>query len=447
MSLLEISYKKHDQISLEKLAAFITACRLRKPRTPITNKFNTSDIKRILVIISESSLSYAGKNKRKGNYQVALKEYPLPEDIPIYLHSIREKTPKQHKIDQIAGEMMEEEDISMFLTEDLNSIYTEGLDHRLYTIPMIEKSAFYLRYGTPSILSQIATLKPLKVEKVENTSTNKEKPYCDVVMVNGKKMFMFKKRTKNCILAIDCEMVITDLGCELARISIVNKYKKAVYDQIIIPEGKVTDYISDITGISESTYDKKCTCTTCEDIAAKRLNIEDNEEGPAHSGCITYDAMLYDLSKIIGKNTILIGHSISHDLLAMNVFHKNIIDTSLLFNSKTHHRYKLKSLCSTYLNKEIQETEHSSIIDAEACIDLVSYLVRRRIPSLHYQKMKNLTVSTDYNSATSQKITHKGTPPIDYVYTNCLPEDIDANTVIICLERTKEEWTVRVSNT
>jgi DNA polymerase III epsilon subunit-like protein len=51
------------------------------------------------------------------------------------------------------------------------------------------------------------------------------------------------------ILALDCERIQTKKGERLARISIVNFYGNIVFDTLVKPWAKVTDYREWITGI------------------------------------------------------------------------------------------------------------------------------------------------------------------------------------------------------
>ena len=55
------------------------------------------------------------------------------------------------------------------------------------------------------------------------------------------------KETK--ISALDCERILTKKGDRLARISIVNFYGNVVFDTLVKPWAKVTDYREWITGI------------------------------------------------------------------------------------------------------------------------------------------------------------------------------------------------------
>lgn len=446
---LEISFKKQDQITLEKLAAFIKACRLRRNSSPITTTFNVSSMKRILVVVTNQEALRVETFCKKIKFKAILRERPLPEDLPIYMHATRGKTTKNKSVTEvISEETLREDTISNYLVKDLNTIYTDGLDHRIYTISTEDKHAFYRQYSTLETLAEISMLKPLKVTEVSmQTAEESEYAYYNVVRVNSREMVTYYKTTPHSILAIDCEMVITELGIELARISIVNEDKNVVYDQIIEPTSKVRDYLTNVSGISESMYKTKCTCTTCLSFSKNKIPEHNSEIKIEHSGSISYEVFLYDLSSIVGVNTILVGHSISHDLFSMNIFHKKLIDTSLLYNSKNHHRYKLKALCLAYLNREIQQSAHSSIVDAQACIDLLKYFQSSKKNSqLQYQKMKNISISTDYANVSS-RLLHKSTPPIDYIYTNESPPKISENTLIICLVKNQDDWHVLISNT
>eukprot|EP00494_Astrolonche_serrata_P002767 UN02773 len=54
--------------------------------------------------------------------------------------------------------------------------------------------------------------------------------------------------------SVDCEMVVTDReDSSLARISIT-EYNKVIIDKLVIPNGKVNNYLTHITGITRETY-------------------------------------------------------------------------------------------------------------------------------------------------------------------------------------------------
>lgn len=90
------------------------------------------------------------------------------------------------------------------------------------------------------------------------------------------------KETK--ILAIDCERIQTKKGDRLARISIVNFYGNVVFDTLVKPWAKVTDYREAITGIKP----------------------EDLKHAPS------YPKIAPILKKIL-DDKVVIGHSLTED--------------------------------------------------------------------------------------------------------------------------------------
>jgi RNA exonuclease 1 len=51
---------------------------------------------------------------------------------------------------------------------------------------------------------------------------------------------------KEKVFAIDCEMVLTDNGRELARIAVVDYWTdEIVYDELVKPRGEVLDYLTE----------------------------------------------------------------------------------------------------------------------------------------------------------------------------------------------------------
>lgn len=164
------------------------------------------------------------------------------------------------------------------------------------------------------------------------------------------------------VLALDCEMCETCDGLELTRISVVDQSLKCVYDSLVLPYNPIIDYKTQFSGI------------TAEMMADVTTRLEDVQEWLLHN--------------LIHPDTILVGHSLEHDLKCLKIMHRWVIDTSILYPvvSKTYlagfsRRYKgrrrlkakLSVLAKEYLGAAIQTglSGHDSSIDAATCMQLV----------------------------------------------------------------------------
>lgn len=63
------------------------------------------------------------------------------------------------------------------------------------------------------------------------------------------------------IYALDCEMVYTTFGVEVARLALVDAYGDKVLDLFVKPEYSVVDYITHITGLTEEIVAKRANHT------------------------------------------------------------------------------------------------------------------------------------------------------------------------------------------
>lgn len=147
------------------------------------------------------------------------------------------------------------------------------------------------------------------------------------------------------LLAVDCEMVMTTNGSQLARISIVGEDLAVLYDAFIRPGAPVTDYLTQYSGITEEI-------------------VQDAQE--------TIETLHSTLPSIVGRNTVLCGHSIENDLKAMKLVHSRVADTSVMYPHPAEpFKFSLKQLTNKFLNKNIQNGAHNSVEDATAAMQLV----------------------------------------------------------------------------
>ncbi|RKP27324.1 ribonuclease H-like domain-containing protein [Syncephalis pseudoplumigaleata] len=162
------------------------------------------------------------------------------------------------------------------------------------------------------------------------------------------------------LYAIDCEMVMTATGPQLARATLLDEQGEAVFDELVVQEQPVTDYLTD--GM------------TAKKLQEARLTFKEVQK------------RLFDI--INDSNAILVGHSLENDLKSLKLVHTRVIDTSIVYGhpSGLPFRWKLRMLASKYLDRQIQVTGkaengepigHDSVEDALACLDLVKLKIAK----------------------------------------------------------------------
>jgi RNA exonuclease 1 len=148
--------------------------------------------------------------------------------------------------------------------------------------------------------------------------------------------------------AVDCEMVTTTEGSELASVCVINEQMEAIYHTLVKPVNPVIDYLTKYSGVDENKL--RDVTVTLSDVQIK-------------------------LKELLPSQCILIGHSLENDLIALKLYHPYVIDTSLLFTPYATPKSKpsLKLLSRKLLEKEIQMNEggHDPREDAMTCMELV----------------------------------------------------------------------------
>ncbi|GAX20582.1 RNA exonuclease 1 [Fistulifera solaris] len=173
---------------------------------------------------------------------------------------------------------------------------------------------------------------------------------------------------RNRIFAVDCEMVRTKVGLELARITVieVEEYSaergiiyKLVFDEIVKPVNRVLDYLTAYSGMTKEIID---------------------------NATVSLEQVQAALVATIRSDDIVIGHSLENDLRAMRFVHSTVVDTAILFQpSNGRFKYSLRALASRLLRLQIQKSSsHCSLEDAATALKLAS---RRAVDGPSFQML------------------------------------------------------------
>ncbi|XP_064856997.1 RNA exonuclease 5-like isoform X1 [Oncorhynchus nerka] len=193
------------------------------------------------------------------------------------------------------------------------------------------------------------------------------------------------------LYGLDCEMCLTEKGNELTRISLVDSRGSCVLDELVKPPNRILHYLTQFSGITRAMLQP--ITTTLREVQSK-------------------------LKKVLPRDAVLVGHSLENDLVALNLIHPHVIDTSLLYRREFGRRFKLKVLAETVLKKQIQTEErkgHDPTEDAQAALELAQYFIHtgpRQVVELYceelwggsptiYQPPVNSATSTHNNNNSS----------------------------------------------
>ncbi|KAM9848340.1 RNA exonuclease 1 homolog [Aulostomus maculatus] len=155
------------------------------------------------------------------------------------------------------------------------------------------------------------------------------------------------------MFALDCEMCYTKVGLELTRVTVIDSDLNVIYDTFVKPENQVVDYNTRFSGVTEE--DLENVSITLRDVQAVLLNM-------------------------FSAESILVGHSLESDLMALKLIHSSVVDTAVVFPHRHGLPYKraLRHLMADYLKRIIQDSVdgHDSSEDASACMELIIWKIK-----------------------------------------------------------------------
>ncbi|XP_062420509.1 RNA exonuclease 5-like isoform X2 [Pungitius pungitius] len=154
------------------------------------------------------------------------------------------------------------------------------------------------------------------------------------------------------LYGMDCEMVHTERGYELARVSLVDSDGSCLLDDLVKPQNRILNYLTRFSGITKAML--RPITTSLRDVQVK-------------------------LGKLLPSNAVLVGHSLESDLVALKLIHRHVMDTSLLYRRDFGQRFKLKVLAEVVLQRQIQtedKTGHNPVEDAVAALELAQYFIK-----------------------------------------------------------------------
>jgi DNA polymerase III epsilon subunit-like protein len=343
-----------ERLSIDSARKFLLALFYENRKCRFVRIENKGSLASINIVINP-------RTRRKCGREFEIKETVELDDL-IVLLTHKRKYYKKGKSLPPDTSLLTMEHVKEYVVDDIEKIYVRRGDPYVNTEDLnlkqeyFRKKTRFLGKDEEVALESIQRLAGSRGGgmSVEYRKENEENRKYGEVVVNGSIYVYFKGESRHEMVGIDCEMVVTELGTEVGRVSLVDTERNVLYDKVVVPVGRILEYNTQYSGLREETFQKKCVCE-------KRCTVEALQ---CKRDIVAYGAMIQELSEIVGANTVFVGHSLAHDMGALKIFHTRFVDTAMIYASESDHKLKLKEIVKKYFGKEIQDDEHSSVVDA-----------------------------------------------------------------------------------
>ena len=116
-----------------------------------------------------------------------------------------------------------------------------------------------------------------------------------------RKSHVFPSQPLGKVFALDCEMVKTSAGKEIARVALLNFSGEICIDEFVKPKNEIRDYGTKYSGI------------TVDSLRGIETRLSDIQKS---------------LNRLVSDSDILVGHSIDHDLKCLHWRHEKVAKRS-----------------------------------------------------------------------------------------------------------------------
>ncbi|KAM5152915.1 RNA exonuclease 5 [Mantella aurantiaca] len=211
------------------------------------------------------------------------------------------------------------------------------------------------------------------------------------------------------LFGLDCEMCLTTRGSELTRVSLVDANGNCIMDELVVPENPIRNYLTRFSGITK------------EMLLPVKTKLKDVQE---------------KLKKLLPPDAVLVGHSLNNDLRALQMIHRNVIDTALLFAREFGRKFRLKFLAQAVLQRDIQSTDvvgHRPSEDAAAALKLAQYFIECGPEKVAQLNLESLFV--DANTELNTKDNHGSEIKENGLVSHLNSQDMDPSSLVDALEK------------